>query len=137
MKTIGSLLMGGALLGAFFLGSADAIGTEAWQKSYQTDWYAINQELSTVPGVEMAEQEAGHKTWLKSYQTDWYAINQELSTVPRVEMAEQEAGHKAGQTSYQTDWYSINQELSILPGGELAGTGGGAQNLAKCDGRSC
>jgi hypothetical protein len=104
MKIIGSLLMGGALLGAFFLGSADAIGTKASQKSYQADWYAINQELSTGPGVEMAEQELGHKT---------------------------------GQKSYQTDWYAINQELSILPGGELAGTGGGAQNLAKCDGRSC
>lgn len=71
MKIICSLLMGGALLSAVFLGSADAIGTKAWQKSYQADWYAINQELSTVPGVEMA------------------------------------------------------------------GTGGGAQNLAKCDGRSC
>jgi hypothetical protein len=104
MKIIGSLLMGVALLGTFFLGSADAIGTKAWQKSYQTDWYAINQELSTVPKVEVAEQEVGHKTW---------------------------------QTLYQADWYAINQELSTVPGGEMAGTGGGAQNLAKCDGRSC
>ena len=96
MKIIGSLLMGGALLGAFFLGSADAIGTKAGQTSYQTDWYAINQELSTVPGVEMAEQEAGHKAGQTSYQTDWYAINQELSTVPGVEMPNRRRGTKPG-----------------------------------------
>ena len=87
MKIIGSLLMGGALLSAVFLGSADAIGTKAWQTSYQANWYAINQELSAVSGVEMAEQEAGHKSWQTSYQANWYAINQELSTVSGVEMA--------------------------------------------------
>ena len=131
MKIIGSLLMGVALLSAVFLGSADAIGTQAWQTSYQADWYAINQETATVPGVEMAEQELGRKTWQTSYQADWYAINQETATAG-VEMAEQELGRKTWQRSYQADWYAINQETATA-GFEMAGTGGGAQNLKECD----